>query len=294
MDDPIATPKPQWRRSGFVRKLSYMVATPEAAGAAMCWSGDPAAVLPMVAAMGYRGVELQTRGPGAFDRDGFRKLAASAGLAITGVSTAPAVVQDGLYLTAPDPQVRAATVDRLRRVIDFAAECGTHATIGRMRGFAKWAPNRATGLGWFSDAVSALAEHAAGTGTRIVIEPQNRQVTDMLNDVASALEFCRRIGYDALWIEADVHHMLLEERSIPAALITAHRSGRLAHVQVSDTNRRAPGWGHLGWTDLFATLDALGYDEWIAVEAEQLPDSESVARQAIALINAMSRSAVDG
>ena len=49
----------------------------------------------------------------------------------------------------------------------------------------------------------------------------------------------------------------------------AHTSGRLAHVQISDTNRRAPGWGSLGWADFLGTIEALRYGGWVAVEAEQ-------------------------
>jgi D-psicose/D-tagatose/L-ribulose 3-epimerase len=83
--------------------------------------------------------------------------------------------------------------------------------------------------------------------------------------------------------------MALEERSVPAALVTAHRSGLLRHVQLSDSNRLAPGWGFLNWADIFATLDALDYDRWICIEALQSPESEAVAMQGHRLATAMGR-----
>ena len=40
----------------------------------------------------------------------------------------------------------------------------------------------------------------------------------------------------------------------------------LGHVQVSDSNRFQPGAGHLDWSALLGTLDAIGYDGYLALE----------------------------
>jgi sugar phosphate isomerase/epimerase len=37
-------------------------------------------------------------------------------------------------------------------------------------------------------------------------------------------------------------------------------------VQVSDSNRLQPGAGHLDWAALLGTLDAVGYQGYLAVE----------------------------
>jgi sugar phosphate isomerase/epimerase len=177
----------------------------------------------------------------------------------------------------------------MRDIVDFAAECGTHVTIGSIRGFAKWAPTRTDGEGWFADALAVLTEHAASVGVEVVLEPQNRQVTDLANTVAGAIRLIQDLGLPALAVEADSYHMALEERSVPAALVTAQRSGLLRHVQLSDSNRLAPGWGFLNWADIFATLDALDYDRWICIEALQSPNSEAVAMQGHRLATAMGR-----
>ncbi len=269
--------------------LSYMITTPEVVSDGLAWRGSTLDVMATIAEMGYGGVELQTRDPNAFDRTALVQRAGELGLALTGVSTAPAVVEDALFLTSPDESIHAEAVRRMVTVIDFAAECGTHATIGRIRGFARWAPDPSIGLGWFRQAVDELAEHAAKRGVRIVLEPQSRQVTDMLNTVDSALDFCASYDADVLCIEVDTYHMLAEERSVVAALVRAHASGRLAHVQISESNRLAPGWGHLNWADFLGTLEALSYDGWVAIEAEQKPDSPTVARQSYDFVTLMTR-----
>jgi sugar phosphate isomerase/epimerase len=268
-------------------KLSYMIATPEVAATPMSWVGESASVLGQVAQLGYGGVELQVRDPDAFDRVMFSRQVGAAGLAFTGVSTAPAVTEDGLFLTSADESVRQEAVRRLLRVIEFAAECGTHATIGRIRGFARWAPSRRVGLDWFRAALDPLIERAAALDVRIVIEPQTQSTTDMVNTIGGAIEFVDSVGSPVLAIEADSYHMSAEERSVAAALVTGERSGRLVHVQISDTNRLAPGWGHLNWADFFGTLAALDYRGWICIEALQQPDSAAVSAHSYAFAKMM-------
>jgi 5-keto-L-gluconate epimerase len=258
-------------------KLCYTVATPEVTRMATAWMGDAERVLGQIADIGYGGVEVQTGDPAAFDTAAFLRQVHTAGLEVAGVSTGP-LAAEGLYLTAPDEATRKETVRRLNVVTDFAAECGTHMTIGSIRGFARWAPDQAIGLGWFRDSLSEIATHAEARDVRVVLEPQNRQMSDMLNTMAATVAFIRSFGSATLALEADSYHMALEEQSVPAALVTGHRSGLLLHVQISDANRLAPGWGHLNWADFFATLQALDYDRWICVEAEQRPRSEVVAR----------------
>jgi sugar phosphate isomerase/epimerase len=76
--------------------------------------------------------------------------------------------------------------------------------------------------------------------------------------------------------------MALEETSIVAALVRGREY--LVHVQLGDSNRLAPGRGFLPWRDIVETLRALGYDGWLSMEFDQLPDSPTAARQAIEFI----------
>ena len=74
-------------------------------------------------------------------------------------------------------------------------------------------------------------------------------------------------------------HQALEEKSIVASLITARPY--LAHVQLGDSNRLAPGQGFLPWRDIVEVLRALNYDGWLSMEFTQKPDSQTCAKQAM-------------
>jgi sugar phosphate isomerase/epimerase len=75
------------------------------------------------------------------------------------------------------------------------------------------------------------------------------------------------------------------EEDDPTAALTATGS-RLAHVQLSDSNRLQPGAGHLDFGATFATLRAMGYHGWLALEcrlrgeaSQALPATASFLRR---------------
>lgn len=252
----------------------------------LCWGGAPPEyILDRVAEIGYEGIELQTRDTGAFDGAGFARMARDAGLTITAVSTGPVGTVDGLYLMSPDAAIRERTIERFTDALNLAAQYGVHATIGNLRGFAKWAPDRATGIGWFREALERLLEVSERVGAPILLEPQNRYQTDVLNTVSQALAFIDALGGPPqLILEVDLYHMALEEKSVLAALVEARASGRTNYVQLGDSNRLAPGWGSFNWVNIIETLRATKYDGWLAMEFTQKPDSETCAKHAYAFI----------
>lgn len=266
--------------------LSFVVASPEVTQSPIAWVGWSATVLGQLAEIGYGGVEVQVRDPATIDRTRLRTDLRTAGLAVAGVSTGPISGEDGLYLTAADDAVRKGAMQRLRAAVELGADLGTHVAIGGIRGMSTWAPDRATAMAWLRQGVEGVIERAAQLDVPVVLEPQSRHVTDIFNRIDQTIEFIKSIGSPLLGIEADSYHMALEERSVLAALVQVHRAGLLRHVQIGDSNRLAPGWGHLNWGDFFATLCALDYSGWVSVESAQIPDSRAAAGQGFRIASA--------
>ena len=259
-------------------KLAYMITTPEVARMPISWVGDPDVVLPKLAKMGYDGVELQTRDPAAFDVAAFEKKVKSNGLRICAVSSGVIGDADGLFLMSPEAEKRAAAIARYKSVIELAQRYGVDASIGRFRGLARWAPNRETALAWLRQAFDELLPHAEKNGVRLVLEPQHPYNVDTINTLAETIEFIESFKTKNLVFEADIHHVGLVEKSIPAALVGGMKSGYMTFIQVSDANRLPPGLGIFNWVDVFETLKAVGYDGWVSVECKQFPDSERCAQ----------------
>ncbi|HXP93477.1 MAG TPA: sugar phosphate isomerase/epimerase family protein [Candidatus Binatia bacterium] len=258
-------------------KLAYMITTPDVERMPISWVGDPDVVLPKLAKIGYDGVELQTRDPSAFDAAAFGKKAKDAGLAICAVSSGAIGESDGIFLTSPEAEKRARAIERYKAVLELAARNGVDASIGRFRGMLRWAPNRETGMAWIRQALDELLPNAERLGVRIVLEPQHPYNVDSINTLAETVAFIKSFKTKNLVFEADIHHVGLVEKSIPAALVYGMKSGYMTFVQVSDANRLPPGMGVFNWVDIFETLKAAGYAGWVSVECKQFPDSERCA-----------------
>jgi sugar phosphate isomerase/epimerase len=261
-------------------KLAYMVATSEVASMPLSWVGPLPETVHRIARLGYDGVELQIRDPSLVDRDEIRRATADAGIVVSAVSTGQIGAEDGLYLTSGDPDIRIKAIDRFKRVLALASEFGVNASIGRFRGWLHWAPDRVEGWKWFNAAMDELATYAQHLGNCIVLEPQCRFNTDFLNTIDETVKAIERFSPSVVAIEGDLFHIALEERSIPGSLVAGVRSGRMIYVQLADSNRKAPGWGHINWVEVIDTLEAAGYDGWLAMEFLQVPDSEACAAHA--------------
>jgi sugar phosphate isomerase/epimerase len=264
-------------------KIAYMSTTPEVKGPMpLAWLADLDTVIPAVKKLGYTGLELQTRDPGEFDQKAVKRKIEDAGLALVAISTGPIGIEDGLYICHKDADGRKKAIERYKKVLDLAGEWGVDSSIGGFRGRTTMMGSRADALAHFRDTVGELARYAKSKGRKIVLEPQCRINTDFLMTMAETVEFIRSMeqdGVDNLVLEADMFHQALEEKSIVAAMITARPY--LAHVQLGDSNRLAPGQGFLPWRDIIEVLRALKYDAWLSMEFTQKPDSPTAAKQAI-------------
>jgi D-psicose/D-tagatose/L-ribulose 3-epimerase len=59
-----------------------------------------------------------------------------------------------------------------------------------------------------------------------------------------------------------------------------HASGNLSHVHISENDRGTPGRGHAPIRETIAALKALGYDQWLTIEAfgRGVPDLAAATR----------------
>jgi len=115
-------------------------------------------------------------------------------------------------------------------------------------------------LGYAAD---RLADH----GVTLLIEPINN--IDMpgffLNRMSQALDVLDRVNHDNLRILFDVYHMHIMGEDILSTLDAYGQT--IGHVQIADhPGRHEPGSGGIPFADIFARLDAIGYDGWIGCE----------------------------
>lgn len=267
-------------------KLAYTVATPDTTASPMlAYRGELDQVFGVLAELGYDGVELMLRDPAALDAGAIARLARIHGLTVAAIGTGQVAEEDKLTLLAAEPAGRAAAVERLRAVLRFGGQFGAPVVVGRFRGAVPRGVSREEGLDWLAAGLAAAAETAREVGVPIVIEPQNRFNTNIIFTVMEGVALIERIGSAWVTVLGDTFHMNIEEVSMTAPLLTAGR--HLRHMHFGDSNRLAPGRGHLNFPEILAALAAARYDGFISLEIVQQGDSARAARQAITYLRAL-------
>lgn len=134
-------------------------------------------------------------------------------------------------------------------------------------------------------ATECLAEccrAAADANVTVLLQPLNRYESDYPNRLDQGLEIVAAVGATNLKLLADTFHMNIEEQSIDDALLRA--APYLGHVHLVDSNRRAPGDGHLDMESILHTLVEIGFQEYLSFEVLPLPNADQAAQCALSRI----------
>ncbi|MEO3820172.1 sugar phosphate isomerase/epimerase family protein [Plantactinospora sp. B24E8] len=225
-----------------------------------------AELVPRIAGFGFDAVELPIEQPGDWDPVRTRDLLATYGLAAAGVC---AVTPPGRDLVDAAPAVVEATVAYLKGCVESAAAVGApcvggpvYASVGRT-----WRMTPAARAACYTDfrrALAPVADQAGERGVSIGVEPLNRYETSVVNTVDQTVELLDGLPPN-VGIMIDTYHMNIEESDPYGALVRA--GPYIKHVQVSGTDRGAPGADHLDWPRFFAALDATGYRGAVCIES---------------------------
>ena len=223
---------------------------------------DVAQSIDRLARLGYDAVEVEGE-PEQHDAKRIRKLAEDAGLTIDSVCPNFTERRD---LSHPDPEVRSDAVAYLRNVAEFAAEVGAPLVIVAPTAYARVQPiaDPFDEWLWAVEGMRTAGDHASSLGVDFTLECWNRYGTYMLNRLEEGARMWHETGLANGGVMADTYHMNIEERSISGAILSY--GNLLNHVHLSDSNRLAPGLGHIDFAEVMRTLVEVDYEESLAFE----------------------------
>lgn len=251
----------------------------------------------LAAALGYDGLEIApyTLGPEPHrlaqpERRRVRDTAAAAGIEIVGLHWL-LVAPKGLSITSPDAELRTATVEVMRGLIDLCADLGGKVLVHGSPQQRAVAPGETVEVARAraADCWAAVARDAERAGVVYCIEPLSRDQTQVVNTVEEAAEIVRAIGSPAVRTMIDTSSAGPTETLAPAALIDRWLpTGLVAHIQVNDRNREGPGQGRDRFAPVFAALRRNGYAGVVSVEPFiYRPDGPVAAARAIGYIRGL-------
>ncbi len=169
---------------------------------------------------------------------------------------------------SPEPALRMAGLERLKRAIDCAAAAGvTHIVgpihsalgqfVGRGRTTEEWK--------WGQETLAKAADYAQSHNVVLVFEYLNRFECYFANCAEDAARFTREVGHPNLKMMYDTFHANIEEKCIATAIHACR--DQLVHVHISENDRSTPGEGGVNWDATFKALKDVEYDGWLMIEA---------------------------
>ncbi|HXX89653.1 MAG TPA: sugar phosphate isomerase/epimerase family protein [Acidimicrobiales bacterium] len=231
----------------------------------------------IAAELGFAAVELSLRAPDDVDPGALASMLQDNGLVLSAIATGQACLVDSLCLGSADAEDRKAAEDRILGAVELAAPFDAAVIVGGIRGRLAGSPAQQRSLrAGALDAIRRCARRASQVGVTVLLEPINRYETNFVNTAAEGLAVLEELGEPSMKLLLDTFHMNIEERTFADALCTA--GDRLGYVHVADSNRRAPGQGHIDFAEVMGTLDAIAYRGMLVAEVLPLPDDLGAAR----------------
>lgn len=222
----------------------------------------------IVAEMGLDGVELFVDVDRVAAKD-VKNILANKGLEI--FSMTPGNVD----LASSDLTLRKKAIDYYKKLIDYGAELGQpvitcHEYIQKQTG-----SSYAGTIEHLTESCREIALYAGQANIKLGFEPLNRYLCRFILKSTDALSLLTEINASNMTIILDAFHMNIEEDDPIAAIKKC--GDRLSVYQISDSNRRGIGSGHIDFHRHFAALDAIQYSGPIVIECahpRQTPGSE--------------------
>lgn len=216
--------------------------------------------------LGFSPLDIAVAKPEAFPLEAVKAESERVGMEILTTTT----LNKTTNIIAADPEIRAAGVKSLKRLVDINIELGAKILGGvNYAGWGCLSGSPRTEEEW-DRSVSAMREAAEYAKERsdmiIAVEPVNRFETHFLNIAEDAVRYCRDVGTGNMKVHLDSFHMIREETSFRDAVRTCGKE-YLGYVHVCESNRGIPGTGLVPWKELFQSLEEIGYEGPMVIES---------------------------
>ena len=264
-------------------KKSIVVSTQQTKFSALAFKENLGKNIKKISSLGFDGVELAVRDPKYLDIEKIINMVNEANLEVPAIGTGQAWGEEGLSFSDPDEEIRKKAIDRIIEQINFASHFNAKVIIGLIRGIVKEGVSREDAEKWTIAGLRKCAEFGLKKNVKLTLEPVNRYESNFINTLQQGAELIDRIGVSNLGLLADTFHMNIEEASIYESF--RKFKDYITHIHFADSNRWAPGYGHLDFQKVVETLKDINYQGYVSAEILPMPDQNSAAEMTIKTLN---------
>jgi len=266
-------------------KLSIVLSLQPTRFSALAFQGNPEDHFQKLKTLGYDGVELAIRDPSLLNWDHLEVEVKTSGLNVPAIGTGQAYVEEGLRLSSPSAAVRKRAIERIKSHILLAKRFRAAVIIGLIRGKVEKNENFREGYEWMMESLKACCEEAEKENVSLWIEPLNRYETNLVNTLEEGKRVIEELAAKNLALLADTFHMNIEEKSIEESLKIS--IPYLKHIHLADSNRWAPGYGHIDFRMILNILSAIQFEGFLSFEILPKPNPEEAAKSAIHFLRSL-------
>jgi sugar phosphate isomerase/epimerase len=228
-----------------------------------------------LAKYGYEGIELVGE-PDRYNIPEVKGLCKEFGVRVSSILGWSIWGIPGRDSASPDEHERLAALQYGKSCVDLANKLGSPVLVvlpgpagrtapsGAPQSEKEWLIGYQTEWELALDSLCKLSAYAKDQGVVLGLEPINRYETFLVYNVTLALRFIEQVGSDNLKIHLDTFHMNIDEPDLVTAM---HKAGNLlVNIHVSDSNREAPGRGHIDFMHLMQALNDISYSGFLTLE----------------------------
>jgi sugar phosphate isomerase/epimerase len=215
-----------------------------------------------LAKFGYDGVEFVGE-PEKMDANRIKELLDKYNIE---ASTICAIYNAERDLVSSNENIRKNAVNYLKSCVDFASKIGAKGIsltpTACMKIYEE--ADRETELNWAAEGIREAGIYAGEHGVRLTVEAWNRYENYLINRLEQSLELVDRVNLPSVGVMGDTYHMNIEEVDIADTIRMV--GDKLYHLHIADSNRAAPGRGHIDFKPIAQALRDINYSGYLTME----------------------------
>lgn len=228
--------------------------------------------------IGLNGIELTVGNPDRMDVEELKKILDETSMPVSAIGTGKAYSEDGLSFISKNIHIRKKAIKRVKSHIKLSEQIGKPTVIiGLIRGKLVDGIDKNNANGLLIEALENCAEFALSRDITISLEPINRYETNYINTIDDGLEFLNKLNFSNVGLLIDSFHMNIEEPSIEESIKRAGK--KIIHFHIADSNRWAPGYGHINFQTIIESLRLIGYKGYLSAEILYTHEIQVSAKQ---------------